>query len=106
VNKWILGVGLAAAIVFWASLNAFSATEYDGLFGDTTFDIGPWQMELLPDKQPYPSYVADPRRPRMHFGVGAISNEVPERSGGIITLDAGTRITLLKMQRGMYIPRL
>ena len=42
----------------------------------------------------------------MHFGVGAISNEVPERSGGIITLDAGTRITLLKMQRGMYIPRL
>ena len=32
VNKWILGVGLAAEIVFWASLNAFSATEDDGLF--------------------------------------------------------------------------
>jgi hypothetical protein len=55
---------------------------------------------LLPDKQPYPSYIADPRRPRMHFGVGAISSEIPERSGGMINLDAGTRITLLKMQRG------
>lgn len=55
---------------------------------------------MLPSEQPYPSYIADPRRPRKHFGVGAITSDVPERTNGVINLDAGTRITLLKMEKG------
>ncbi len=72
----------------------------DDQIRDTSFQLGNWQMEWIPDKTPYPSYLADPRRPRMHMGVGATGTDIPETSSGLINLDAGTRVTLLKMQRG------
>lgn len=90
---------LTMVILFFNKNSGFSANE-EGLFGDTTFQIGSWQMELIPDDQVYPLYVADPRRPRMHIGLGAVNTDIPNTSEGIINLDVGTRLTLLKMQRG------
>ena len=100
MKKWIMLTAGLSVILFLNSPIAFSAPPDEGLFGDTTFEVGSWQMQLLPAEQPYPSYIADPRRPRMQFGVGAITSDVPERTNGVINLDAGTRITLLKMQKG------
>lgn len=74
--------------------------QEDDPIRDTTFELGKWLMEWIPDETPYPSYLADPRRPRMHMGVGATSTDIPETTAGLVNLDAGTRVTLLKMQKG------
>jgi len=86
------------AVLFCDSTIVLSASEDKGFFGDTTFEVGTWMMELIPDEQIYPIYVADPRRPRLHVGVGYIDTDIPDTSGGTVMLDAGTRITLLKVQ--------
>ncbi|MBC2709554.1 MAG: DUF1207 domain-containing protein [Desulfosarcina sp.] len=66
---------------------------------DTTFNLGSsWVLELDPDDQPYPDYVADPRRPRMHVGIGVANSDIPETSSGRVMLDLGTRYTLFKIQ--------
>jgi len=87
-----------SAIWFFYCPVVLSASEEEKLIGDTSFEVGSWMMELIPDDQVYPSYVADPRRPRMHIGVGYVNTDIPEITGGIIMLDAGTRFTLLKMR--------
>lgn len=68
---------------------------------DTTFRIGSnWRFELDPNDQPYPDYVADPRRPRMLVGVGVADSEIPETSSGRVMLDLGTRYTLFRIHAG------
>ena len=69
-------------------------------FGDPSFKMGSWLVDLIPGDQNYPIYVADPRRPRMHVGIGYIDSDIPEISNSIVNLDAGTRFTLLKMHKG------
>lgn len=66
---------------------------------DTTFKLGSrWLLELDPNDQPYPDYVADPRRPRMEVGVGVADSDIPETSSSRVMLDLGTRYTLFKIQ--------
>jgi hypothetical protein len=59
---------------------------------------GGWHWEFDSKDQPYPEYVADPRRPRMQFGVGLFDSEIPATSAGRVLLDAGTRYTLAKVK--------
>ncbi|MEH6471673.1 MAG: DUF1207 domain-containing protein [Halopseudomonas sp.] len=54
-----------------------------------------WEFD--PNDQPYPAYVADPRRPRMNVSIGWTNTDIPETSSGRIMLDAGTRYTLFKV---------
>ena len=98
MKKGITLTIVLSAILFFNSPIVLSAPEDEGVFGDTTFEVGSWMMELIPDDQVYPSYVADPRRPRMHIGLGYVNTDIPDRTEGIVMLDAGTRFTLLKMQ--------
>lgn len=66
---------------------------------DTTFKLGSrWLLELDPNDQPYPDYIADPRRPRMQVGVGVADSDIPESSSTRVMLDLGTRYTLLKIK--------
>nr|WP_281411961.1 DUF1207 domain-containing protein [Motiliproteus sediminis] len=55
-----------------------------------------WQWEFDPNDQPYPAYVADPRRPRMQVAAGLIDSTIAETSAARIVLDAGTRYTLFR----------
>lgn len=57
-----------------------------------------WTWEFDPATQPYPEYVADPRRPRMQVGLSAIDSDISETSSGRIMLDAGTRYTLFHVK--------
>lgn len=54
-----------------------------------------WEFD--PNDQPYPAYIADPRRPRMNVSVGWTNTDIPETSSGRIMLDAGTRYTLFRV---------
>jgi hypothetical protein len=75
------------------------ALAQDDERADTTFKLGSrWLLELDPNDQPYPDYVADPRRPRMQVGVGVADSDIPETSAGRVMLDLGTRYTLFKIQ--------
>ncbi|SCY85502.1 DUF1207 domain-containing protein [Desulfoluna spongiiphila] len=65
---------------------------------DTTFNLGSgWVLELDPNDQPYPDYLADPRRPQMQLGVSVTDSDIPETSSGRIMCDLGTRYTLFKV---------
>lgn len=87
---------MVTMLVVLLSAGAAVAQETDR--ADTTFTLGSrWLLELDPDDQPYPDYLADPRRPRMQVGVGAADSEIPETSSSRVMLDLGTRYTLLKI---------
>jgi hypothetical protein len=88
---------IVAAIVFLVCNAQVSAQDDER--ADTTFRLGSrWLLELNPDDQPYPDYVADPRRPRMQVGVGLVDSDVPETSSSRVMVDLGTRYTLFKIQ--------
>lgn len=99
MTKRLLAV-LIFSLVVHAGSGICLAQEEEGVFGDTTFTIGSWDFEWIPDKTPYPAYIADPRRPRMEVAVGYVDTDIPDTSSGMVNLDAGTRITVLRMQRG------
>lgn len=85
---------LAAILLFFVSFSAAAEEEpadssFTGLLG--------WKWELNPTVQPYPHYLADPRRPRMHIGVGVYDNEIPRTSALRWNVDLGTRFTLFKV---------
>lgn len=85
------------AIVF-VFLFVTQTSAQDDNRADTTFKLGKnWLLELDPDDQPYPDYLADPRRPRMEVGVGVADSEIPSTSSTRVMLDLGTRYTLLKI---------
>lgn len=90
---------ICVGLILCCAVN-LSADDNAESIGDTTFTIGNWDLEWVPDKNPYPAYLADPRRPRMHVGIGFIDSDIPTLSSGIVNLDAGTRITVLKLQTG------
>jgi len=98
-KEFITTIILSAILLFYSPI-VFSASEDEKQHGDTTFEVGSWRMELIPDDQIYPIYVADPRRPRLHIGVGYMNTDIPDTTAGIVKLDAGARITLLKVQPG------
>jgi len=88
-------VALAILFVF---LFVTQTSAQDDDRADTTFKIGKnWLLELDPDNQPYPDYLADPRRPRMEVGVGVADSDIPSTSSTRVMLDLGTRYTLLKV---------
>lgn len=89
---------IALVLFAWPGICPANQVE-EGTTGDTTFTVGSWNLEWIPGKTPYPAYIADPRRPRMHAGFGYSDSEIPAVSSGLIDLDAGTRIAVLKMQR-------
>ncbi|MFP4030404.1 MAG: DUF1207 domain-containing protein [Desulfococcaceae bacterium] len=66
---------------------------------DATFQFGSrWSFELDPDDQPYPDYLADPRRMRLGISLAGVDSEIPETSAGRAILDIGTRYTLFKIR--------
>jgi len=89
-------------IILYIFVIAFLCTHAyaEDKFGDPSFEMGSRLVELIPGDQNYPIYVADPRRPRTHAGIGYIDSDIPEISNSIVNLDAGTRFTLLKMHKG------
>jgi hypothetical protein len=85
-------------IILLTFLLTASAMAQDGDRADTTFKFGSrWLLELDPNDQPYPDYIADPRRPRMQVGIGVADSDIPETSASRVMLDLGTRYTLLKV---------
>jgi hypothetical protein len=65
---------------------------------DTSFtNSRGWVFEFDPDDQPYPAYIADPRRPQMKFGFAMFDTDIPDTSARRFVLDAGTRYTLFKI---------
>lgn len=52
--------------------------------------------EIDPGSSPYDDYLADPRAPRMRFGLGVASKDIPDTTAGRVFLDAGTRYTLAR----------
>ena len=74
------------------------ASDQDDERAATTFKLGSrWVLEMDPDDQPDPDYLADPRRPRMQVGVGVADSEIPETSSSRVMLDLGARYTLFKI---------
>lgn len=67
---------------------------------DATFEgrFTQWTWEFDPAIQPYPEYVADPRRPRMQVAIGAFDSDISDTSSGRIMLDAGTRYSLFHVK--------
>lgn len=97
--KRALGLLIVALVMFAGPGNCPAQQQEEGMTGDTTFTIGSWNLEWIPGNTPYPAYIADPRRPRMQVGVGYIDSEIPDISSGLVNLEAGARITVLKMRR-------
>ncbi|MBC2717316.1 MAG: DUF1207 domain-containing protein [Desulfobacteraceae bacterium] len=74
------------------------AIAEDALPADSSFETRRgWVFEFDPADQPYPDYVADPRRPRMSLGFALFDTDIPDTSSGRAVLDAGTRYTLFKI---------
>ena len=61
------------------------------------YTTGGWSWELDPADQPYPDYVADPRRPSMNVSTALFSSHVPRTTSRRVLLDAGTRYTAFKV---------
>jgi len=85
---------LAAILLLFSSFPAAAEDEpadasFRGLLG--------WKWELNPADQPYPHYLADPRRPRMHIGVGIYDSQIPRTTALRWNVDLGTRFTLFKI---------
>jgi hypothetical protein len=88
----------AAVAILFVFLFVTQTSVQDDDRADMTFNLGKsWRLELDPDDQPYPDYLADPRRPRMEVGVGVADSEIPSASSTRVMLDLGTRYTLLKI---------
>jgi hypothetical protein len=88
----------AAVAILFVFLFVTQTSAQDDDRADMTFNLGKsWLLELDPDDQPYPDYLADPRRPRMEVGVGVADSEIPSASSTRVMLDLGTRYTLLKI---------
>ena len=87
-----LAVLLAVALL-WGTAHAADEPR-----ADTRVRTKGWSWELDPAHQPYPDYLADPRRPRMNIGLGAANTSIPETSSGRVFLDAGTRYTLFRVE--------
>ena len=88
----------AALAIFFVFLFVTHVPAQDNDRADTTFNLGKsWLLELDPDDQPYPDYLADPRRPRMEVGVGVADSDIPSTSSTRVMLDLGTRYTLFKI---------
>ena len=88
----------AALTILFVFLFVTQISAQDDDRADTTFNLGKnWLLELDPDDQPYPDYLADPRRPRMEVGVGVADSDIPDTSSARVMLDLGTRYTLLKI---------
>jgi hypothetical protein len=91
---------LSVFLCFLSLSLPFISFAENGERSDATF-VGrftQWVWEFDPDTQPYPEYVADPRRPRMAVGLGIIDSSISETSSGRIVLDAGTRYTLFNVK--------
>lgn len=87
---------MGAVLIVLLSIQGAAAQNEER--ADTTFNLGSrFLLELDPNDQPYPDYLADPRRPRMQLGVSAASRDIPETSAGRIMVDLGTRYTLFKV---------
>lgn len=89
---------IGVLVLLFVFLGAFAhAAEEDPI--DTTFKIGSrWTFELDPDDQPYPDYLADPRRMRLGFSAAFVDSGIPNTSSGRAMLDAATRYTLFKIR--------
>jgi len=57
-----------------------------------------WSFDAIPRTDLYPRYVADPRRPRFHIGVGPVLDTgIDETGGSRITIMAGGRFNFVRL---------
>ncbi len=84
---------LLAAAVLGAATTGLTAAPPPASDPSFTGVFSGWRWEIDPQTQPYPDYLADPRRPRMQVGAGVYNSSIPQVSDGRIMLDLGTRYT-------------
>jgi hypothetical protein len=95
MNKTLVVLSISILVI---SITFSAAMAQEDERADTSFKglLG-WEWELDPNDQPYPDYIADPRRPRMFLGVAYYDSEIPRTSSSRVLIDFGTRYTLFKI---------
>lgn len=60
---------------------------------------GPGETRWIidPNHQPYPDYIADPRRSRMQAGIGGFDSSIDDAGNARFILDAGTRFSIVRI---------